>query len=113
MSNSLVYAEDGDNCKDGESVDEKEKMIFCANILLEFAKNGDVDEKVKTKDFCANILLEGARGQALTLFLRGINSLLNNLHICHDLADGLRLIMMMMRNNKILEIISASGKRIF
>ena len=34
MSNSLVYAEDGDNCKDGECVDEKEKMIFCANILL-------------------------------------------------------------------------------
>ena len=72
MSNSLSLwsmhmVMDGDNCKDGECVDEKEKMIFCANILL-----------------------EGARGQALTLFLRGINSLLNNLHICHDLADGLR-----------------------
>ena len=90
MTNSLIYAEDGDDCKDGEDVDEKEKMIFCENISLEFAKTGDVDEEVKTKDFCANILLEGARGQALTLFLRGINSLLNNLHICHDLADGLR-----------------------
>ena len=90
ITNSLIYAEDGDDCKDGQDVDDKEKMIFCANILLEVAKTSDVGEEVKTEDFCANILLEGARGQALTLFLRGINSLLNNLHICHDLADGLR-----------------------
>ena len=38
MSNSLIYAEDGDNCKDGEDVDEKEKMIFCANVFFEGAK---------------------------------------------------------------------------
>ena len=34
ITNSLIYAEDGDDCKDGQGVDDKEKMIFCANILL-------------------------------------------------------------------------------
>ena len=32
MTNSLIHAEDGDDCKDGEDVDEKKKMTFFAQI---------------------------------------------------------------------------------
>ena len=73
MTNALIHAEDGDDCKDGEDVDEKDKMIFCANVFFEGAKTGDVGKKVKTKDFlflCKYIVGGSARTSVNIVFAR-------------------------------------------
>ena len=38
MTNSLIYAEDGDDCKDGEDVDEK-KMTFSRKYIVGGGQN--------------------------------------------------------------------------
>ena len=39
MTNSLIYAEDGDDCKDGQGVDDKEKMIFLRKYIVRGGQN--------------------------------------------------------------------------